>query len=109
MRCLCEARGCRGFIGGTGESSALESSEVEDPADASHDPEPIMLEVRAFPPPCPAVGPWSGGPALHASSLSRTVPQSVLHTVHSNRAVSFVSMQSSNVKCVSSVPRRHGC
>jgi hypothetical protein len=45
MRCLCEARACRGFIGGTGESSASDVGEVEDPADASHDPEPIMLEA----------------------------------------------------------------
>ena len=45
MRCLCESKLCRGFIGGTGESTAVENGDLEDPADASNDPEPIMLEV----------------------------------------------------------------
>jgi hypothetical protein len=43
MRCLCEARSCRGFIGGTGEAAAREQ-DLEDPADASLDPEPIMVD-----------------------------------------------------------------
>lgn len=42
MRCLCEAKVCRGFIGGTGEAVAQEQ-DLEDPADASEDPEPIMV------------------------------------------------------------------
>lgn len=46
MRCLCESKLCRGFIGGTGESTAVEDGDLEDPADASNDPEPIMLEVQ---------------------------------------------------------------
>ena len=42
MRCLCEAKLCRGFIGGTGEAVAQEQ-DLEDAADASEDPEPIMV------------------------------------------------------------------
>ncbi|CAL8462433.1 g1966 [Coccomyxa elongata] len=50
MRCLCEAKVCRGFIGGTGEAVAQEQ-DLEDPADASEDPEPIMVsEVEAADP-----------------------------------------------------------
>lgn len=45
MRCLCGARNCRGFIGGTGEG-LLRAGAVEDPADCSADPEPIMVEER---------------------------------------------------------------
>ncbi len=45
MRCLCGARNCRGFIGGTGEGLARPAA-VEDPADCSADPEPIMVEER---------------------------------------------------------------
>lgn len=45
MRCLCGARNCRGFIGGTGEG-LVRPAAVEDPADCSADPEPIMVEER---------------------------------------------------------------
>jgi len=45
MRCLCGARNCRGFIGGSGEG-ALAPGAVEDAADCSADPEPIMVEER---------------------------------------------------------------
>ncbi|KAK9845360.1 hypothetical protein WJX81_004380 [Elliptochloris bilobata] len=45
MRCLCGARNCRGFIGGTGEGT-VRLAAVEDPADCSADPEPIMVEER---------------------------------------------------------------
>lgn len=54
MRCLCKARSCRGFIGGTGEAVALggtgeavaREQDLEDPMDASLDPEPIMVDER---------------------------------------------------------------
>lgn len=46
MRCLCEAKVCRGFIGGTGEAVMSQEQELEDPADASEDPEPIMVEEK---------------------------------------------------------------
>ena len=42
MRCLCGAKACRGYIGGTGEALTAED-DVEDLEDASQDPEPIMI------------------------------------------------------------------
>ena len=42
MRCLCGAKSCRGYIGGTGEAVTAEE-DMEDPEDASEDPEPIMI------------------------------------------------------------------
>ena len=42
MRCLCGAKSCRGYIGGTGEVVTAED-DMEDPEDASQDPEPIMI------------------------------------------------------------------
>ncbi len=42
MRCLCGAKSCRGYIGGTGEAVTAED-DMEDPEDASQDPEPIMI------------------------------------------------------------------
>ena len=42
MRCLCGAKACRGYIGGTGEAVTAED-DMEDPEDASQDPEPIMI------------------------------------------------------------------
>ena len=42
MRCLCGAKSCRGYIGGTGEALTPED-DVEDLEDASQDPEPIMI------------------------------------------------------------------
>ena len=42
MRCLCGAKNCRGYIGGTGEAVTADE-DMEDPEDASEDPEPIMI------------------------------------------------------------------
>ncbi|CAK0751346.1 hypothetical protein CVIRNUC_002061 [Coccomyxa viridis] len=42
MRCLCGAKSCRGYIGGTGDAVAADE-DMEDPEDASEDPEPIMI------------------------------------------------------------------
>lgn len=42
MRCLCGAKSCRGYIGGTGEAVTADE-DMEDPEDASEDPEPIMI------------------------------------------------------------------